>query len=66
MKLLITGGCGFLGSNLAAYAISQGMELCVFDNLYRQGSQTNLQWLRGQGEFEFLHGDIRNANDVGD
>lgn len=64
MKILITGGCGFLGSNLAAYAISQGMELCVFDNLYRQGSQTNLQWLRGQGEFEFVHGDIRNANDV--
>jgi CDP-paratose 2-epimerase len=64
MKLLITGGCGFLGSNLAAYAISQGMEICVFDNLYRQGSQVNLQWLRGQGQFEFVHGDIRNANDV--
>lgn len=64
MKLLITGGCGFLGSNLAAHAISQGMELCVFDNLYRQGSQSNLLWLRDQGQFEFVHGDIRNANDV--
>jgi len=64
MKLLITGGCGFLGSNLAAHAISQGLELCVFDNLYRHGSQSNLQWLRGQGQFEFVHGDIRNANDV--
>src|SRR6185436_13889335 len=28
------------------------------------GSQSNLQWLRGQGAFEFVHGDIRNANDV--
>ena len=64
MKLLITGGCGFLGSNLAAHALTQGIELCVFDNLYRHGSQSNFQWLRGQGNFEFVHGDIRNANDV--
>lgn len=64
MKLLITGGCGFLGSNLAAFALTQGMELCVFDNLYRHGSQSNLQWLRGHGGFEFVHGDIRNPNDV--
>lgn len=64
MKLLITGGCGFLGSNLAAHALTQGIDLCVFDNLYRQGSQSNLQWLRSQGAFEFVHGDIRNANDV--
>jgi CDP-paratose 2-epimerase len=64
MKLLITGGFGFLGSNLAAYALSQGIELCVFDSLYRHGSQSNLQWLREQGRFEFVHGDIRNANDV--
>ncbi|CAM8634496.1 WcaG Nucleoside-diphosphate-sugar epimerases [Comamonadaceae bacterium] len=64
MKLLITGGCGFLGANLAAHALSQGIELCVFDNLYRQGSQSNLEWLRKQGRFDFVHGDIRNTNDV--
>ena len=64
MKLLITGGCGFLGSNLAAYALSQRIDLCVFDSLYRHGSQSNLEWLRTQGHFEFVHGDIRNANDV--
>ncbi|MBS0448199.1 MAG: GDP-mannose 4,6-dehydratase [Proteobacteria bacterium] len=64
MKLLITGGCGFLGSNLAAHAIAQGMELAVFDNLQRLGAQDNLAWLRAQGTFEFVHGDIRNANDV--
>lgn len=64
MKLLITGGCGFLGSNLAAYAIAQGMDLCVFDSLYRHGSQNNLLWLKNQGKFDFRHGDIRNANDV--
>jgi len=64
MKILITGGCGFLGSNLAAQAMSAGHELMVFDNLYRDGSRENLQWLKGQGRFLFIHGDIRNANDV--
>jgi CDP-paratose 2-epimerase len=64
MKLLITGGCGFLGCNLAAHAIEQGIDLCIFDNLHRQGSNSNLQWLRQQGHLEFVHGDIRNANDV--
>ena len=64
MKLLISGGCGFLGSNLAAHALSQGIELCVFDSLYREGSRSNLEWLRQQGAFAFVHGDVRNANDV--
>lgn len=64
MKLLITGGCGFLGSNLAAHALEQGIDLCVFDSLYRHGSRLNLQWLQGLGRFEYAHGDVRNANDV--
>lgn len=64
MKLLITGGCGFLGSNLALEALKRGAELVVFDNLSRLGSTENLAWLRGQGDFRHVHGDIRNANDV--
>jgi CDP-paratose 2-epimerase len=64
MKLLVTGGCGFLGSNLAADALQQGDELVVFDNLYRPGSRSNLEWLQGQGEFRFEYGDIRNQNDI--
>ena len=64
MKLLITGGCGFLGSNLAIHAIEQGYELTVFDNLSRLGSTENLAWLKQSGNFEFVHGDIRNKNDV--
>lgn len=64
MKLLITGGCGFLGSNLASDALARGDELVVFDNLYRSGSRENLEWLRGQGAFVFEHGDIRNQNDI--
>jgi len=64
MKLLITGGCGFLGSNLAAHAIEQGIDLHVLDSLHRSGSQRNLEWLRGLGKFDFAHCDMRNANDV--
>src|SRR6185369_9654757 len=64
MKLLITGGCGFLGSNLASDALVRGDELIVFDNLFRCGSRENLVWLQGQGKFIFEHGDIRNQDDI--
>lgn len=60
MKVLITGGCGFLGSNLAADALDRGDDLIVFDNLYREGSRENLAWLQSQGNFSYEHGDIRN------
>ena len=64
MKLLITGGCGFLGSNLASDALARGDELVVFDNLHRNGSRENLIWLQTQGRFTFVHGDIRIQNDI--
>ncbi|WP_368163727.1 GDP-mannose 4,6-dehydratase [Aeromonas sp. R6-2] len=64
MKLLITGGCGFLGSNLASNAIKLGMDVIIFDNLSRFGSTENLKWLQSIGDFSFVHGDIRNKNDV--
>ena len=64
MRYLITGGCGFLGSNIASEILKQGNELIVFDSLYRFGSYQNLEWLKSQGEFAFIHGDIRNTNDV--
>lgn len=64
MKYLITGGCGFLGSNISSEVLSLGHELVVLDNLHRYGSYQNLEWLKTQGDFEFIHGDIRNINDV--
>lgn len=64
MKYLVTGGCGFLGSNISSEILRQGHELVVFDSLYRFGSYQNLEWLQGQGQFDFIHGDIRNTNDV--
>ncbi|WP_022854415.1 GDP-mannose 4,6-dehydratase [Thermodesulfatator atlanticus] len=64
MKYLITGGCGFLGSNLASEVLRKREELIIFDNLYRIGSYENLEWLKQQGDFRFVHGDIRNREDI--
>jgi len=64
MKYLITGGCGFLGSNLAEEVLKRGDELVVFDNLYRDGTEKNLEWLKTLGEFAFYRSDIRNFDDV--
>lgn len=64
MRILITGGCGFLGSNLTAHAIARGDEVQVFDNLSRLGSESNRRWLEAQGAFEFARGDVRNAGEV--
>jgi CDP-paratose 2-epimerase len=60
MKLLITGGCGFVGSNLAGNAINQGFELAIIDNLYRTGSEQNLKWLKEQGNFKFYKQDTKD------
>ena len=64
MKYLITGGCGFLGSNLAAEVLLRKEELTILDNLSRLGGSENLQWLKSLGQFNFIHADIRNPNDV--
>ena len=64
MKYLITGGCGFVGSNLAAEVLRRGEELFILDNLFRYGSSANLAWLRTKGDFKYYPYDIRNANDV--
>jgi len=64
MKYLITGGCGFVGSNVAAAVLLRGDEVTVFDDLSRHGSAENLGWLRKQGSVTFIHGDSRNTADM--
>jgi CDP-paratose 2-epimerase len=64
MNALITGGAGFVGSNLAATLLAKGDTVTVFDSLARHGASENLAWLRSLGLAHFIHGDIRNAFDV--
>jgi len=64
MKYLITGGCGFIGSNLATEVLRQNEELFIFDNLSRFGSSANLEWLKTKGQFKYYPYDIRNNNDI--
>ncbi len=60
MKILITGGCGFLGSNLAASHLDRGEEVVIADALFRQGTHANLEWLqsRATGTLHFHEMDI--------
>ena len=67
MKVLITGGCGFLGSNLASAFLADGAEVVVLDALFRNGSASNLCWLEEQAakhQFHFLQADIAEAEGV--
>lgn len=45
-KILITGGAGFIGTNLAHELLSQGHQVTIFDNLSREGVLSNLLWLQ--------------------
>lgn len=62
MRILITGGAGFIGCNLAAACIQAGHRVTLFDNLSRRGSEANLAWLRDAfgDAFAFVQGDIRD------
>ena len=62
-KILITGGAGFIGSNLAANFIKKGFKVTVFDNLSRNGAKANLDWLKRLGGFRFIKGDVRKYED---
>jgi CDP-paratose 2-epimerase len=65
MRLLITGGAGFVGGNLAVALADRRpeWEIVAFDNLMRRGSELNLPRLREAG-VEFVHGDVREPSDL--
>ncbi|HEV3035977.1 MAG TPA: NAD-dependent epimerase/dehydratase family protein [Solirubrobacteraceae bacterium] len=63
--VLITGGAGFIGANLALRlaACHPDWEIVALDNLHRRGSELNLQRLR-EGMVRFVHGDVREPDDL--
>ncbi len=64
-KMLVTGGAGFVGSNLLIGLRERldGAELTAFDNLYRRGSEMNLPRLEKAG-IHFVKGDVRSREDL--
>lgn len=60
MRVLVTGGCGFLGTNLAAALTARGDSVVVFDDLSRRGSELNRDWLHALGGIEIVLGDVRS------
>jgi CDP-paratose 2-epimerase len=65
MKLLITGGAGFIGTNFAEYFSKKGWDVTVLDNLSRKGSDENLRWLNATyPTIRFVKADIRTDNAI--
>jgi CDP-paratose 2-epimerase len=66
--ILITGGAGFIGSNLAESLLADPQaRVRIFDNLSRRGVEHNLDWLRdldGSDRLEFIEGDVRSKSAV--
>lgn len=65
-RILVTGGAGFVGSNLVADCAGRGDEVRVLDSLSRRGTEKNLDWLlrRGEGRIEFVKADVRDYEAV--
>lgn len=67
-RVLITGGAGFIGSNLAErLLLSSKTQVRIFDDLSRKGVGHNLRWLRSlpaADRLEFVEGDVRDQNAV--
>jgi CDP-paratose 2-epimerase len=63
MRILITGGCGFIGAHAVNRWAPRG-EVLALDNLSRPGSERNLDWLRGRYPLAFRRLDVRDAEEV--
>jgi len=61
-RILITGGAGFIGSNLSEYLLEKGCDVVCLDNL-ATGSRDNISHLFINPNFTFIEGDIRNITD---
>jgi dTDP-glucose 4,6-dehydratase len=66
MKLFVTGGAGFIGSNFSRMLLAdmlpslEGAEITIFDALTYSGTLTNLESVKDSARFTFVHGDIRD------
>jgi len=61
-KILITGGAGFIGSNLTEYFLGKGYQVVVLDN-FATGHRHNIEQHTSSPNFKLIEGDIRNHED---
>ncbi len=59
MRILATGGAGFLGSHICDYLLAEGNEVIAMDNLIT-GSTDNIEHLAGHDRFHFIKHDVTN------
>jgi CDP-paratose 2-epimerase len=64
--VLVTGGAGFIGSNVANRLASEGRDVLVYDALSRPGVERNLHWLqsRHRERISFVQGDVRDEDSL--
>lgn len=62
MRILVTGGAGFIGSNICRVALLSGHSVIAFDNLVRHGVKNNIEIFRKEKRYQFIAGDIRNKS----
>ena len=65
MKVVITGGAGFVGSHLAEFLLAQRHQVTCLDNLIT-GNSKNLENIRGNENFSFIEYDVTNYTDLPD
>ncbi len=58
MKIIVTGGAGFIGSNFVRLSVAAGHKVAVLDLMTYAGHKENLEKIQGSGSFEFIKGDI--------
>lgn len=65
MRCLITGACGFVGTNLVLHLLRKGHQVIGADSLSRKGSELNLQFIKSQfSDFEFIYVEIEDLPSI--
>ena len=64
MRVLVTGGCGFIGTNLGLALAGRGDEVVALDDLSRRGSERNREALASAEQVTIVEGDVRNPDVV--